>query len=193
MNTLSECSQWLQGKRTLSFARLSKGVEKISGSLDVAAGLARCGVDLAYGGYVLYSNSSCLAEDIQSYYESRDRLDNQRDNFINSKIPIQDEYSGNRACMAKYGIHLYQTGPGEFYNTRSYMCALYCGNKGRGMNYMKQNMESIFPVESDRNYCQRVANTAQDSEIVGACLVYCCDQEGSCRDAAVKKLNSNDL
>ena len=58
---------------------------------------------------------------------------------------------------------------------------------------MQANMESIFPVESDRNYCQRVATTAQDSEMINACIVYCCDQDGSCRDAAWTKLKRNDL
>jgi hypothetical protein len=193
MGTLAECSQWLAGERSKSLVQLSKGIESIASSLEIALTLTNCGVDLAYGGYVLYANSACLAQDIQSYYEGRDRLDSQRDNFVNSAIPVQDDYSGVRACMAKYGIHLYNNGPGEFYNTRSYMCALYCGNNGRGMNYMQANMDSIYPVESDRNYCQRVATTAQDSEMVNACIVYCCDQDGSCRDAAWDKLRYRDL
>ncbi len=193
MKTVSECTQWLNGKRSLSLTKLSKGAEKLASSIGAVVAVAQCGVDLAYGGYVLYANSVCLASDIKNYYESRDRLDRQRDRYVNTAIPQQDENYGDRACMAKYGMHLYKAGPGEFYNTPSYMCALYCGNNGRGMNYMLQNMNAIYSIQSDRQYCERVAKGSQDFDNVNICIVYCCDQDGPCRDTAWKKLRANEF
>ena len=189
MNTLSECTQWLNGSRTKSLASLSKGVKQIATSLEVATTVARCGVDLAYGGYVLYSNSACLVEDLKNLNESRERLDKQRETFIDSEInPEADASSANRSCMQKYGIYLYKTGPGEIYNSRAYMCALYCGNKGRRTDFVQNNFYSIVRNESDRSTCRGLTSTLLDSESVNACMVFCCDQDGVCRDSAWEKL-----
>lgn len=193
MDGLAECTQWLAGERSKSMVQLSKGVKNIATSLDVVLSIGNCGVDLAYGGYVLYNNSACLVEDISNYYEGRERLDNQRENFVNNSEINQDGGFSINACMIKYGIHLYDAGPGSSFNTRAYMCAEYCGNKGKGMNYMRANMEAIFPIEADRQYCERVARTSQDNESINSCIVYCCDQDGICRDSAWDKLRYYDL
>lgn len=189
MSTLSECTQWLSGSRSKSLVQLSNGVKRIATSLEVVTTVARCGVDLAYGGYVLYSNSACLVEDLKNLSESRDRLDKQRENFIDSGInPEADTSLANRACMQKYGIYLYKTGPGEIYNSRAYMCAMYCGNKGRRTQFVQDNFYSIVRNESDRSTCRGLTNTVLDSESVNACMVFCCDQDGVCRDSAWEKL-----
>ena len=142
---------------------------------------------------VNYSNSACLVSDIQTYYEGRNRLDNQRYSYVESPIVAQDDSSANRACMQKYGIYLYNNGPGSMFQTRSYMCASYCGNNGYGMNYIEANLDSIYPVNTDRQYCGQLAKQSQPYENINACIVFCCDQELGCRDAAWIKLRNNNL
>jgi hypothetical protein len=194
MNTLSECTQWLNSSRTKSLVQLSKGVKQISSSLDIVATVTRCGVDLAKGGYVLYANSACLVEDLKNLNESRQRLDRQRENWIDTAInPEGGKANINRSCMDKYGIFLYKTGPGETFNTRAYMCATYCGNKGRRTAFVQKNFYSIIRSESDRSICRGLTDTVLDHESVNACIVSCCDQKGECSDAAWDKLKYYNL
>ena len=194
MYTLSECTQWLSGSRTKSLVQLSTGVKKISNSLEAVATVARCGVDLAKGGYVLYANSACLVEDLKNLNESRERLDRQRENWIDTAIhPETEKINANRMCMGKYGIFLYKNGPGEMFNTRAYMCATYCGNKGRRTAFVQNNFYSIIRNDSDRKICLGLTDTILDGESISACISQCCDGEAACLNSAFEKLKYYNL
>ena len=179
------CAEWLGQKRILALQRVLRGIGKIQGPIESIRVVANCGIDLTKGGYVLVANTACLAGDIKNYYESKDRLEKTRDNYVNN-IPVQDNESGARACMAKYGLWLQKQ---SFYSYvyRSSVCADYCGNGSRGADTFSKNINSIFTIESDREWCGKNAVTAQGAENITACASYCCNQDNQCTTDAMKR------
>ena len=191
MSTLAECADWMAGKRTKDMVKLAKGADKIAGIIKTYKVIATCGVDLTKGGVILWNNTGCLIGDIQSYYESKDRLNKQRDNYVdNTPVPEQDKERGQNACMAKYGMFLYKQ---SFYSYpyRSSKCGDYCGNSGTAAKYMKDNLKSIYTREDDLKWCSANATGKMDFDGVRACAVYCCDQDSTCADDAMKRAGFN--
>jgi hypothetical protein len=187
MGTLAECSDWMEGKRTKEMVQLSKGAKKIAGVIGTYKVIATCGIDLAKGGIILWENTGCLMGDMESYYESRDLLNKQRDNYVdNTHVPEQDQERGQNACMAKYGIFLNKQ---SFYSYgyKSSQCGDYCGNSGTAGEYMKQNLRSIYTRDDDLKWCSANATSQMASDNVRACAVYCCDQDQACANDAMKR------
>lgn len=196
MNTLSQCSQWLSGARTRGLVKLSSGIQKITTSLEVVTTLGRCGVDLAYGGYVLANNSACLVEDIKNYYQTLEREELAKNKYINDPSggfePLSEEdgrVEGNDGsysrCSVIYGMWLADQTYYSYF-TRSSVCADQCASsKGRQTYY--ENLRNIFPRSDDYGYCsmnQKIPGSQIQAE---ACISYCCSGEGSCVRAANRK------
>jgi hypothetical protein len=196
MQTVSECSQWLSGSRTKSLVQLSKGVTKITTSLEVITTLGRCGVDLAYGGYVLANNSACLVEDIKNYYQTREREELAKNKYINDLPgdfePLSKEdgrVEGNDGsyarCSVIYGMWLADQTYYSYF-TRSSVCADQCASS-KGQQTYYENLRNIFPRSDDYGYCsmnQKIPGSQIQAE---ACISYCCSGEGSCVRAANRK------
>jgi hypothetical protein len=187
MSTNLSCSEWLGQKRLFSVQKALKSIEAIKGPIDSLLVIGQCGVDLGRGGYVLYNNVQCLGDDISQYYDSRERLENSRDQFVeNTKVPTEDDQQGANACMAKYGIFL---GKQSFYSYvyRSSACGDYCGNGKTANSYYRENLASIYPRQDDYEWCTQKATSAMSFDGVRQCAVYCCDQDNSCANDAMKQ------
>ncbi len=192
MNTLSECTQWLNGSRTRGLIQLSKGVKQIASSLDIVSTVARCGVDLARGGYVLYSNSACLVEDIQNYYKTREREEKAKVDYINNPKgdfqPLSENDAANPSysrCMNIYGMWLAKQSFAG-YLTRSGACSDLCVS-ANGQKTYYENSRKIFTREDDYGYCLMKQKIPGSRSQVESCISYCCSQEGGCVKAANEK------
>lgn len=193
MNTLSECTQWLNGSRTRGLIQLSKGVKQIASSLDIVSTVARCGVDLARGGYVLYSNSACLVEDIQNYYNTREREEKAKVDYINNPKggfqPLSEKDATDSSysrCMNIYGMWLAKQSFAGYF-TRSSVCSDLCAS-ANGQKTYYENSRKIFTREDDYGYCLMKQKIPGSRSQVESCISYCCSQEGGCVKAANQKV-----
>jgi hypothetical protein len=181
------CDMWLQGKRQIAMQRTLRGIKQIQQPLQTVITLASCGVSLSQGGYILAKNSMCLAEDLSNYYESRENLQKQRDNFVNGDtVPKDDVDTGVNVCMRKYGIWLQKQ---SFYSYvyRSSVCGDYCADSSNRGTYFNTKASEIFPNESERGWCKGANTLADGPEAVRSCAVMCCDQENGCVRDAMKR------
>lgn len=193
------CSEWLNGERNVSFQRFLKSWTKILDGMSSAMVIAGCGADIAKGGYILYQNSQCLMSDLQSYYESQERLETQ--NLVTLQTPAsRDDTRPGYTCngepdgnnlfvMKKFGLWLQQQSFFS-YATRTYVCADHCGNKGVGADVFVNNIESI--VGADKDICSEAGVTSQTQRMIDICISYCCSQESGCAEAAREKLTNYD-
>jgi hypothetical protein len=128
----------------------------------------------------------CLAEDLSNYYESREHLQKQRDNFVNGDtVPKDDVDTGVNVCMRKYGIWLQKQ---SFYSYvyRSSVCGDYCADSSKRGGYFNTKASEIFPNDSERGWCKGANTIAGTSEAVRSCAVMCCDQDNGCVLDAMK-------
>jgi hypothetical protein len=180
------CMMWLEGKRKLSLQRTLKAIKKIQQPIQTVITVGTCGVAIGKGGYILAQNSMCLVEDLGNYFESRENLQKQRDNFVNGDtVPKDDVDTGVNVCMRKYGIWLQKQ---SFYSYvyRSSVCGDYCADSSKRGSYFNTKASEIFPNDSERGWCKGANTIAGTSEAVRSCAVMCCDQDNGCVLDAMK-------
>jgi hypothetical protein len=178
------CAEWLGQKRMIALQRTLKGIEKLQAPIKAIKVVGDCAVDIVRGGYVAVANSVCAARDIQNYYESKERLEQTKNSYQNK--PIEGNATGVNACMAKYGLFL-QKQSFFSYVYRSNVCGDYCGNGSKGASYYPSNIDRIYAVESDRDYCRANASVALEKEPITSCITFCCDQDSSCTKDALSR------
>jgi hypothetical protein len=194
---LSKCADAMNGVQVnKSFDELEAGWKKIVPIIDKIMVLANCGISLGYGGYVLVENTMCLQKDLNALYEGWAQTDRMEDKYVKDEINTKGDSDPGRErfhCMAKYGINLQSLHSSFDFTTKAYTCAEYCGNNGKGMNYMKANVAAIYPNSADRQTCEQVVSKAQSDDAIKVCLSNCCHGSGGCASSAWEKLKYYNL
>lgn len=178
------CAEWLGQKRMIALQKALKGIEKLQAPIKAIRVVGDCAIDIVRGGYVAVANSVCAVRDIQNYYESKGRLEETKNSY--GARPIIDNESGVNACMAKYGLFLQKQ---SFYSYiyRSNVCGDYCGNGSKGAAYFPSNIDRIYTLESDRDFCRANASVALEKEVITRCVSYCCDQDSECTRSGLSR------
>jgi len=207
VDSLGGCAEWMNNdpKFKVAFKEGMDAMKKVMAPIKTLRVLAQCGVALGKGGYILANNSACLVEDINNYYQGKEALEKQKENYVNNP-PMESDQSDNKVdgsdssgdsnyvasdnrCMTVYGIWL---GKQSFFSyfTRSSACADQCaGAAGKETYY--ENSRKIFPAELDHEYCLMNAKVGSSRINVELCASYCCGQDNSCSSAAVQKAGYN--
>jgi hypothetical protein len=193
----------------IQYPEVAADMKKLTDNFKQIAGYARvasiitfdCGLGLGHAGVVLIQNSMCLASDLGNLAESFANVDQALDNAFHTPAPNPPGDKPGYICNGepkscanfaakKFGMWLYRQNYYS-YATRSYLCADMCGNNGSGGNECQQYANDIFGA--DTPFCSPYCKTAQCDTAVANCISQCCGLEGSCVDAAQKKLKSYQL
>lgn len=168
--------------------------------IEAGSAITSCSFNIATGLVKVGDNAVCLGKDLQDLNQSKKALARSLQKTLTDKAPRgvgprgfqcnRESDSCNTFGMAKFGIWLGQQTYWT-YNTRSYLCADMCGNKGRGSVECKANVKDIF--NSDAAHCGPVCNTQQCDRAVDLCVSYCCNQDSGCVDSSHSKMNYYNL
>ena len=168
-----------KGQGVPDFKAATEGMKKFLGVTEAITGIAKCGVDIGYGGYILFKNSMCLAEDVKAWSESEAALDRQRDRVTDEVVAncAGQEIDNNLYAMKKFGLFINTQrgfGRGKENGPGARECGEFCASR----SYCEQNKDMIF--KGDNGACDKVCGTMQQPNAVNVCLSMCCNGDSSC-------------
>ena len=174
-----------KGQGVPNFNDAKAGMKKFLGVTEAITGIATCGVDIANGGYILYKNSMCLADDIKTWRESDAALERAREreqNQVASNCGDQVyENDNNLYAMKKLGLYIYDArgfAIGKENGPSSKDCGTYCASR----SFCEQNKNFIF--KDDNGACDHICGITQKPNAVSICLSRCCNGSSTCIEAA---------
>ena len=185
--TSSLCAQALNGRSEPEYEKALAGFKKVTSITQTVTVFAKCSVDLVGGGYVLYQNMQCLAEDIQRLEESGAMYQKLKDNYTASVGPSNNSESGkcngepdgqNLRAMRKFGIWIYKTtkaDPRKYANFYPSDCGVRCSSK----SLCEENALEIFG-DGDYSACKHTCGITQSEDAISACLTGCCNASSYC-------------